>query len=325
LLAGPGLAALGLALGACAGRGKPPGDPFAGVSAAERYAGIGLADDPPLVVEGRPIDWPEILPRLAEAAGATVVEELTLDRLVEREAAARAVTIGPDDLARERDWLARAIERDAETDPRALVTELRRRRGLGPHRFEALLRRNALLRAMVAAQVRVTEDQLRLAHRVRHGEKVRIRVLTTPDLAHAQRLRASLDQADPARLEPEFADAARERSTDPSAPRGGLVEPFSTADPAYEAAVRSALDTMQPGQLSPIVTLASGYALLYLVERIPADGTPFEAARTHLEHQLARRQERLLMDELANRLLASASVRVPDPSLDWSVDAARDR
>jgi parvulin-like peptidyl-prolyl isomerase len=175
-----------------------------------------------------------------------------------------------------------------------------------------------MLRALVRGRAEVRPDQVELAWRVRHGERVRIRVLVTATEREAQAARRELSTVAGTELESRFITLAERDSTDASAPRGGLIEQFSTSDPAYEAPIRTAAEGLQPGQLSPIVAIRSGYAIIYMDERIPADGVSLDEARERLASELGLRQERILMDELATQLLADARVTTFDESLTWS-------
>ena len=318
--------------GGCGSSPSGP-DPFRGVDAAERYAEAtparrisALPDTPPLSIDSEPVDWSVLAPRLAEAAGGVVVEELALEHLLGRELTRRGLAITDADLARERAWLAASVAEAGqvgEADSGQLITQVRQRRGLGPVRFEALLRRNASLRALVADRVEVGDDQVELAWRVQHGPRVRVRVITTASHSKAQQLLDQAAAAPPDQTRVRFAELALDHSTDPSGPRGGLIEVFSVADPAYEQPIRMAAQSLAPGQLSPVIALGSGFALLYLEELLPPDGVTLDAAREALTEQLRRRQERLLMDQLATQLLAEARVRVIDESLNWSVQAGQ--
>ncbi|MBZ0172103.1 MAG: hypothetical protein K8E66_06970, partial [Phycisphaerales bacterium] len=186
-------------LGACAPTRSSP-RPFRGLEESEQYAAaqsgrrIGPVTAPaPLSIDREAVGWEVLLPRLAEAAGGLVVEETTLDRLLEQELARRGMAITDADISRERDWLALSITGGvgvpaSELDD--LTYELRQRRGLGPVRFGALLKRNAMLRALVQDRVTVRSDQLELAWRVRHGERLRIRIIVTPTEREAQSLAA---------------------------------------------------------------------------------------------------------------------------------------
>ncbi|MDQ7013207.1 MAG: peptidyl-prolyl cis-trans isomerase [Planctomycetota bacterium] len=319
--------------GGCGSGGSSRPDTFRGLDRAARYAAGGstrylgpAAGVAAFSVDRTPIEWSVIAGRLAEAAGAVVVEEIALELVLDREARRQGVAITRADLDREREWLAHAVSRSARlapsTDTAALVAEVRQRRGLGPERFAALLRRNAQLRAMVRDSIEITPEQVELAWRVQHGERVRVRLIVVSTMQDAQTLRT---QALAAGNEMAFAKLAETYSTDNSAPLGGLIEPFSTDDPAYENSIRRVAAGLQPGEIGPVVSTRNGHAVVYLTERLPPDGVSLEEAREELGKQIAQRQERIRMDQLATRLLAEARVRVTDPALAWSVEAGRGR
>ena len=331
---GIGLCLLAAALTACSSSRSGP-DVLRGVEAAERYTAdgqgrrIGPAMGPaPVSIDGEAVGWEALVPRMAEAAGGMVVEEVALERALEAELARRGLSVTGQDLANERSWLGLSVVRGAGQTGAAedeLVQEIRQRRGLGPERFAALLRRNAMLRAMVRGRVEVTDSQVALAWRVQHGERLRTRIIVTPTEREAQSLATQAFAGGSPGVGQRFAELAQMHSTDSSAARGGLIEPFSPDDPAYEQSVRAAAASLQPGQIGPVVAIANGFALVYLDERLPPDGVPLESVRAELTEQLRRRQERLLMDELATQLLAETRVRVLDESLDWSVRAGQQR
>lgn len=312
----------------CNNGGSTTTNAFNGLDRADRYAAGNGRVIPragaPLSIDGQAVDWPAVSDRLAEAAGAVVVEEVALDHVIQREAAARGIQLTQADIDRERQWLARAVDEGARApgvDPASLVREIRERRGLGPERFAALLRRNAALRAMVRGTVEVSPEQIERAWRTRHGERVRVRIIITPSMADAQNLRSQALAA--GSDEYTFAKLAETYSTDNSAPLGGLIEPFSTEDPAYEENVRRVAASLQPGQIGPVVSTRNGHAVVLMTDRIPSDGVTLEQSRDRLREQITLRQERISMDQLANQLLSTAHVRVLDPALSWSVEAGR--
>jgi len=297
-------------------------DAFRGLDESERsvgspksdFSGSGpaaLVDD--LVVE-RDVAWTH----LAEAGGGQVLEDLVLDALLERELDARGLTISPEDVQDERALL---IESIAETDTGSaddaerLLASLRVTRGLGPIRFESLLRRNAMLRAIVSRDVVITPASVERLYRVRYGPRYRARLFLAPTERAAARVLNALSGVTGAELEVRFADAAMRESIDQSAFAGGLLEPISPEDPAYPTAVREVLPQLQPGELSPIIALDTGYAVVYLVERVPASGVPFESVRGELERALRSRTERIRMSAFAQRLLDQATVSPLDPAL----------
>lgn len=266
---------------------------------------------PAALVDGIAVGWGDLRPLLNELGGAEALYEVILDRALEGAAAEAGLAITPDDLAGERKLLLESLSDDANVAIR-LLDELRERQKLGKVRFEALLRRNATMRRLVARDVNITEDNLRAMHEVVHGPKRQARIMVLPDLAAAQ---AAINLVNSG---VSFADAAVEVSIDVSAARGGLLEPISEADPAYPEALRQTLYTLSPGAMSGPVLIDDRYAVAMLVKRLASDGIAFSEARPSLERIVRASQERLLMDQLARRLLADTAVTVFDAELNES-------
>ncbi len=312
------------------GRGGPLA--FAGALLGGFLAGAGALgparapsapghDPAPFIVGNDPVGWDEIRPRLAEIAGAQVVEELTLENRLRNEFTSRAITLTPEDIDRERSLfsmtLRRAMPIGDEPAVEQALARVRRTRALGPDRFDALLRRSAMLRKLVAPEVRVDEDEVRASLEVRFGPRVRCRIIVMGVETEARRLHERLRAGPPEDLAQRFAAEARILSVDPSGARGGEVEPISPVDPTYAASFREALRDLQPGALSPVLVFDRGYAIALGVDRLPG-ATPPPGAEEAARDDVRQRLERAAMDVLAARLLNSAPVTVFDPSLNWS-------
>ena len=65
--------------------------------------------------------------------------------------------------------------------------------------------------------------------------------------------------------------------------------------------------------------------MLSLVRVVGGDGADLDAARPDLERQVRLNQERILMDDLARRLLAAATVTIIDDEIKWSWDSRKNR
>ncbi|MBL8744886.1 MAG: peptidylprolyl isomerase [Phycisphaerae bacterium] len=318
---------LSLIMLASCGRSAPPTDRTVtrGLDAAERSVtktdspASSQAIPPPrpvAVIDGRSITIDQLRPALIEAAGATVLEETLLDELLAREAAARSIAITSANIDAER---ARLLETFAgagiarsDDEAARLLQSIRAARGLGEKRFSALLRRNATLRALVAPEVLVTEAGIDHARELRFGERRRARLIVTPTANAATNALARLNSGE------DFTALAAEVSTDRSAERGGILEPISTADPEYPAAIRAALRNLKPGETSQPVAIDQGYALLRLDEIIPPSPSAADpdTIRPLLERDVRTQQERILMNQLARRLLDAASITIMDRALD---------
>lgn len=264
---------------------------------------------PAAVVNGRTLAWGDLKPALNEAAGALVLEERILDDQLLRALIDAGVTIGETERVAEQQLLLDSLDEDEDTAWR-LLEQLRTRRGLGPVRYRALLDRNAGLRALVRDRVQVTSDMIARTYELVHGPKRQARLITVPTARDADRIRRQLvDGAS-------FVELAVAESTDVSAARGGLLEPISRLDTAYPDALRQALYTLQPQGLSQPILLDQQFAILqhvrtFVDEDVPALGDVRDAMA-----RLARlEQERLLMDDLARRLIADVAVTIFDRSL----------
>lgn len=266
----------------------------------------------PATIDGVPVSWDELLPILSETSGGTALEELAFDRLLGREAERRGIVVTEEDVENEQALLAQSIGdaagANASTIDR-LVDDVRRARGLGSARYAALLKRTAILRRLSADEVHITNAAVEQMHQIRHGVRLRARILTVASEQTASDVRRRLESGE------SFGEIAAELSTDSSAARGGIIEPISPADPTYPSGIRAALRVLIPGQISPIIALDSGYAILGLEERIESDGVDIESVRGDLERAVRLRQERLAMNTLADRILDAADIAVFDPHL----------
>ena len=247
---------------------------------------------------------------MAELIGAETLREHVLDRALADEASARGVSITDDDIDRERQRLAQALDTDAGT----AFADVAARRRLGPERLPALLKRNALLRALADADP-PTEAELTQARRARFGAAARARIVITATERDAAAARAAAD-ADPAGPSAGLAAQAFRVSLDPSAAIGGLIERASLSDPRWPAAVIRAFESLPNGELSPVLGVPSGWALVLVEQRFPpTEPTPSELET--LRSELAAAQERAAMAEVARRLVARAEVTVLSPHLTW--------
>jgi hypothetical protein len=289
----------------------------------------GLADVPqqptarsrpeaPARIDGVQVTWEEIVPLMAEASGGLILREIALDRAVRAACDTRGITVDEAAIDAERTRLMESIERDAAAgaaDSAVLLDSVRRNRGLGEARFARLLERNARMRALVAREIGVNDAEVRQAIQVRFGERYRIRVIVTTDEREAMQLKEELAKA--SSLDVAFARAAALKSTDPSAVRGGLLEPISPADQSYPETIRFLLPTLQAGQMSPVVAVDRGFAIA-LLDSVIAGVEPPPDASEAARAEIRVRKERIAMEDLARRLLAKMEVVPVDADVAWS-------
>jgi hypothetical protein len=271
---------------------------------------------PPALVSGSAVGWAELQSLLAEAAGRVVLEEIALGRALDRETGRRGITISEQMVRAEEDALLEELALAGPMGSRVEVLDrIRAARGLGPRRFEGLLRRNAALRALVAEQSRPQADEIDLAERIAFGPAYRVRLFVSPSDREAAAARERVLGVDP-QVGRTMAMSAvcTEGSAHASGASGGLIERFSPFDPAYPAVVRDMAAGLAPGDVSPVMATPGGFAFM-LVEEPIAARTATDAERTQIERRLRIRKERLAMERLASELLGRTEVSPIDPDL----------
>lgn len=281
------------------------------------------SDRPIATVAGEPVYADDLSAWMSEYAGGTMLEELAVSRQVEKELSARGLKLDPSELDAERRHMVVATDHElSEAELAVAMRRVRQARGLGPSRFKALIERNAGLRRLVRDEVQVSDADVRTELSVRYGPRTRVRIIVTPAEGDAIAARTRLEAASPSDRSRRFAEEAALISFDPSASRGGEIEPLSPADANYALAVREAVAKLAPGELSPIIRLENGYALLLCEGSLAAVSPPADAEERARE-RVRLREERIAMERLARRFLQSAQVTVFDRALDWSWNARR--
>lgn len=302
---------VGFGLAVLAGAGMQSGSPDARLAA---------------LVGGSQVTWGQIQPQLAELAGGQVLEEVAIAIAARDECGRRDLKVGAEEMRAERRLLGEQLVRAAgvpDSEMETLIDQVRRSRGLGEARFQALLERNALLRALVRVgaedgPVDVGPDDIRTAYDLKYGERIRARVIVVRTHERATDAVRRIRGGEP------FAEVAAEISQDATSPRGGLMDPVSPSDPGVPVALRRALVDAAVGDVTDPISVTTGetaaFAILKKEGQIaPAAGTPaLEAVRTELEREVRTVRERARMDGLARRLVSRAGVTVMDRGLDWS-------
>lgn len=287
---------------------------------------VDASDATAAIASGQRIAWGPLRDRLAEASGGVVLEELALDAAIEDELARQGVAV-TDAMVKAEDALLRRViildaRMTADQAERAVI-DLRRREGLGPKRYADLLRRNAKLRALARAtapaRLTVAEDEARAAAELATGPRARARIIVVDSDRAAANIREQIvariaagEQASTA-----FANAAIVFSRDPSASRGGLMDGVSAADPIVPDGVRRALRQIKENTVSDVLPLETGAAIILVETRTPG-GEPNRADIDAARERVELRKERLVMDEIANRLLNEARITIYDDALRWS-------
>ncbi|RNC81351.1 MAG: hypothetical protein ED559_06045 [Phycisphaera sp.] len=275
---------------------------------------------PAILIANSALSRDALWPVLAELAGKEAIREAVLDHAVATELSRGGLSITEEDVEAERSRLRTRLAPGAEEETaNEVMGRVLDRRGIGPARLGALLKRNAGMRRLIADEAEPTAEMLELAHRIRYGRQLETRMIVVQTSAAAQQAVAEIrNRSDELGLKLAFAEVASERSVDRSASLGGDLGPISPDDPGLPVSVRGVLAELDPMTPSDIIALDSGFAVLLIEREIPAQETTLEEVYDEISAEVRERQERLLMDRLAEQLLREYAPSVLDASLRWS-------
>jgi parvulin-like peptidyl-prolyl isomerase len=263
-----------------------------------------------------PITLDDMRALLMEASGAMVLEELALDSALRERARASGISVDDDmrgaEHARLIEMVRLQVGEDSAQTSAELITGLRNSRGLGDARYNALLERTALLRALSLEEARITEADVRLAYERAHGTRYGVRLITTDESVDGESALARLGQGEA------FGEVAARLSTHESAARGGDIGLLSAGDTTLPSVLREALASLEEGQTSGVLSLGVGYAIVRVERIIPGDGVELDDVRVELEREARERYVERRMATMAREILESARVTTLDPSLGWS-------
>jgi RNA polymerase sigma factor (sigma-70 family) len=146
-----------------------------------------------------------------------------------------------------------------------------------------VIRPRLLLAKLCRSRIVVTEKHLHDAFDDAYGEKVVCQLILWPKdrTDEAERLAAVLRQDAAA-----FDDAAARQATPTLAALKGKVPPLARDSPGSEALAEAAF-RLQPGEVSTLIDVSEGVALVRCLRRIPADATKkFEQVRDTLRQKV---------------------------------------
>jgi hypothetical protein len=161
---------------------------------------------------------------------------------------------------------------------------------------EDVIRLRLLMKKLCRDRITITDRDLRQAYKASYGEKVEYRMILWPkeQKKQAEDLYETIRGNDA-----EFDRAARNQPTAALAASEGLVPPLGRH--SGNEKLEQALFRLAPGQISPLIDLPEGTAVMKCIRRIPADTTKrFEDVRECLKQEVLHR---LLQQEMARFFL----------------------
>jgi len=278
----------------------------------------GGVEQPVAWVDGVPVHERELRPTFVDRAGVEALTEVILDRRLTDLLAAAGRDVSVNDIERERLLLLDTLSGDRNQATR-LLEELKSRQRLGGDRFTGLLRRNAMLRVLVNSDVQLTDADVAQTHDLLYGERRVTRIIVVPSVVAAGEVRRRLDAGE------SFAQLAVEYSTDSSAARGGLLPPITRHDSTWPESLRDVAWRLSTGERSEPLLFRDELLIVQLEEVIPTTRSLDDVDRGAVRETARRMRERVLMEELARRIVEEARVTIADDALarSWATRSVR--
>lgn len=150
------------------------------------------------------------------------------------------------------------------------------------------------------------------------------RISSSPILDIYQIINPSLDQAEAALAElkkgAKFEDVAQKYSKGISAGAGGYIGRIDAYSSVYPAGVFAALNSLKPGEISPIIKMELGYSIFKLKSKKSAESVRKEAVE-QLRNKIKAAKTDQEMARLIEKLRASAGIQINKAALEGKKDA----
>ncbi len=315
---------------------SPAPTPAVAVAAAPAEPDPAPAPAPPTAVDndaiiatvnGTPIRRGPLVDLLLAGHGPGMLEQMVVLEAARRTAAERGIVVTQADIDREYDRSIRQLlgmvgDGDFQTFDsqagRAILDGILARRNISEREYRLAVERNACLRKIVAAELRIRPEQIRREYARVAASRVSIRHIELQDPAQVARVRRLLDAGVP------FADLARLYSTNiTTGQNGGLLEPFAADDPDVPALLREVAFALQDGEVSNAVRIETTYHIIQRVQLLPGRSETLEALRPELEQRVRDRLTVPAMQVLYRELYDGADISIYDPVLRDAVKQRR--
>jgi len=274
------------------------------------------------IINGFPITQARLQRDLGERVGKQALKDFVLDNQLEALLKDRQIQVTQDDLDFEEQLILGTTHSSLPDASRyEMLVAIKQSRGLGPNRYPRFLRRNAMLRKLAGDTPPPTQAQYLLAEQIAFGSQYSIRIFVSDSQFTTSSVRQQVLNAPTESRRWILADVCSTDSIHPSASRGGLINQLSRADPRYPLVLTDAIGLLEQNQISDVLATDSGFAFILLEQITPPENPTAEQLQS-VRAQLTLRIQRLVMQRLADELLANADVVVMDRALHWSWKSA---
>lgn len=254
------------------------------------------------VVNREPISREQLADEALRRHGEEVLESLLNRHLIAMACQQKGIQITEGDIDAEIESIAKKFGLSVDR----WLGLLRDERKVTPAQYRRdIIWPTLALRRLAAGELEVTEEELKIEMERHYGPKVKVRMISVKERGLAEELRAK------AVAKPDtFADLAKDFSQDVnSAAARGLIPPIRMHVGHRE--IEETVFQMQPGQISPVLFIASQYLIFKCEEHLPADEIPAQslpAVRQRLVDEVRESKMRTVAGDIYKKLQESAQI-----------------
>lgn|GEM_PF-2008785 len=247
----------------------------------------------------------DLWPALVEIGGVEVIEDTINHLLLDAELTREGMSVSPQDISIERELLWTASP-NLNT---SAIEKMLASKGIGTFRQHRLLWRNAALRKLIKEDVVTSDDSVKRMFEIVYGPRYPTSVIVTATLEQANSIHSALQSG------ASFQELAEANSIDPSATRGGRVNPISGADPLWPSSIREQVQHIAIGSYSSPVFIGDRWVILSVTEEPILSHKTFEQVEKEVTHLAILAQERFLMEALLEKLQIQTQIDYFDKDL----------
>ncbi len=225
------------------------------------------------------------------AYGRTVLEDMILLELVTQYAKGKGVVLSEQMYQQEYEgFLEEIASGKIRSEQEIIFNYMLRKRNISRDIFDLILRKQALLRAVVDREVSVTDDMFDAEFLRQFGQRRIVRIIVVSSMRKMEAVEALLAVGG------DFDEIALEHSEDELSLRNqALAGPFTIADDVYAPRlVEEVFALARPGDISRSFILSQGpeqrWYKLKLESVIPAQDTDISQHRSELEKIIIRKE-----------------------------------
>jgi parvulin-like peptidyl-prolyl isomerase len=176
-------------------------------------------------------------------------------------------------------------------------------------RYKNQLLKNTFIKRVVIPQINISDEELKNYY-VSHQEnftkptQYKVQQITVKTMDYAQDILNNLQNG------ADFSWLAKNRSVDPAASEGGDLGWINKAE--MPEPVRKIIDTLKPGNISPIVKVDSQYSVIQLLDRKEGEVEEFDMVKTAVYRAAFEEQMNALLNNYINQLKKDSVIAVKD-------------